>query len=203
MKTPWPRRLVSSFCLAAIAMIGMLLLRAPWPKDDFQDLRDSLSDHGSMLSAGHASLGKGASSCVFCHFSHQTKTQRPLWIKDGRLDSAAFGRESLQAGGVKTGLCLSCHDGIVAPALKTHSAAAAGSPRQFQTIDLGAGHPVGVDYLAAFQRSPDDYNDPVLSPRIVLEEGKVGCSSCHATHDLSAVSASSVRDEVCMDCHRR
>ncbi|HAZ09394.1 MAG TPA: hypothetical protein DCZ01_12955 [Elusimicrobia bacterium] len=178
-------------------------MRAPWPENDFKDLRDSMSDHGSMLSAGHASLGKGASSCVFCHFSHQTKIQRPLWMKEGRLDSSAFGRESLRVGGAKTGLCLSCHDGSIAPALKSHSSLAAGSRRQFQAIDFGAGHPVGVDYLAAFHRSPDDYNDPALNPKIILEEGKVGCPSCHVTHDLNAVSASNVRDEACMDCHRR
>jgi hypothetical protein len=44
-----------------------------------------------------------------------------------------------------------------------------------------------------------------MPPRtpIVLEEGKVSCLSCHATHDLGSVSVGSVRQEVCIECHRR
>lgn len=60
-----------------------------------------------------------------------------------------------------------------------------------------------MDYLAVFRMKPDSYNDPTPNPKIVLEEGKVGCSSCHATHDLASVSGSNVRHEVCIECHRR
>ncbi|OGS01761.1 MAG: hypothetical protein A2V88_12540 [Elusimicrobia bacterium RBG_16_66_12] len=199
MKTPRPRR------LAAIVVGALLYLaaRGPWPDGDFKDLRDSVGDHGSRLSAGHASLGAGASSCVFCHFPHQTKALRPLWLKEGKHDNADFGRDSLQGGASKSELCMSCHDGAVAPSLRAHFIDSSDDGSQSHASGAGSNHPVGADYLAAFRRDPESYNDPTLNPKIFLEEGKVGCVSCHATHDLSAVSVSSVRREVCIECHRR
>ena len=203
MKPPWPRRAAAFSGLALLALLVASALRSPWPEDDFKGLRDSVSDHGAMLSAGHSSLGQGADSCVFCHFPHQTKAMRPLWLKEGKMDAAVFGRDSLQAGGAQTGLCLSCHDGTVAPALRAHLVSSTDAGRHPHVEGSGNNHPVGVDYLTVFRLNPDAYNDPTLNPKIVLEEGKVGCVSCHATHDLSLVSAGNVRHEVCIECHRR
>ena len=200
MKTPWPRRLVALSGFTVLFILGAVLFRAPWPADDFKDLRDSVGDHGSMLSAGHASLGTGASSCVYCHLPHQAKSMRPLWLKEGNHDSTAFGRESMQAGGVQTDLCMSCHDGTVAPALRAHYGSSGSKAHQ---SGASANHPVGVDYLSVFRLKPDSYNDPTLNPKIILEGGKVGCVSCHATHDPSVVSAGNIRQEVCTECHRR
>lgn len=109
----------------------------------------------------------------------------------------------MQAGGGRTGLCLSCHDGVVASALRGHSTSTTGQRPHSKASTPAGSHPVGADYLEAFRRNPDDYNDPALSPKIVLEEGLVGCSSCHAAHDLGTVSAFNVREDVCMACHQR
>lgn len=201
MTNPRPRRLAAIAVLGAVSAFSYFTLSSPWSPDDFKDLRDSVSDHGAMLSAGHASLGAGASSCVFCHFPHQAKAMRPLWLKEGKPDDAAFGRDSFQAGGVKTELCMSCHDGTVAPALRAHFTSAVG--QQSHAPGSSSNHPVGVDYLAAFRMAPESYNDPTLNPKIILEEGKVGCVSCHVTHDPSVVSAGNLRHEVCIECHRR
>ena len=57
--------------------------------------------------------------------------------------------------------------------------------------------------MDAVRRDPNSYNDPATNSRIVLEDGLVGCVSCHATHDLSAVTAGNVRQDVCIECHRR
>jgi hypothetical protein len=145
-----------------------------------------------MLSAGHASFACGA-----CHIAHPAKAQRPLWQTQAASDPSLFVRESAAAGGVKTGLCMSCHDGTVAGTIKAHSLSADGAGLG---SNLGANHPVGGDYMAAVRRDPVSYNDPMSNTRIVLEDGKVGCISCHAAHD---VGAGSVRPEVCVDCHRR
>jgi hypothetical protein len=119
----------------------------------------------------------------------------PLW-QTGGGDSSQFIRDSAAVGGVKTGLCMSCHDGTIAGTITAHSATSGG-------MDLGANHPVGIDYLASVRRDPGSFRDPMMNDRIVLEEGKVACISCHATHDVGAVSGSSVRQEVCIECHRR
>lgn len=203
MQTPRPRRLAAIVMLGAISVFSYFTLRSPWSADDFKDLRDSVGDHFSALSAGHASLGKGVSSCVFCHFVHNTRAQRPLWLKEGRSETTAFSADSARFGGQKTGLCLSCHDGSVASTLSAHFGPSSSSRSRYQSLDLSAGHPVGVDYLTVSRARPDEYNDPTLNLKIVLEEGKVGCVSCHATHDPATLSASNVRQEVCIECHRR
>lgn len=202
MTNPWPRRLSFISVLVFLTFAVALLLRAPRTAGDLGDLRDAVSDHDAMLSAGHASLGQGASSCVYCHLAHVAKAQRPLWQTHGSIDAAAFTRESERAGGVKTGLCMSCHDGTIAGTIKAH-ALPSGSARHAAQGDLGANHPVGVDYMAAVRRDPGSYNDPAMNVRIVLEEGKVGCVSCHSTHDSGAVSAGNVRQDICTACHSR
>lgn len=201
MKTPWPRQFLFRLGLVLMTLVVALVLRSPRPKrsfSEFSNMRDAVGDHRALLSAGHAGF-----SCAACHFAHAAKAQRPAWQKQGGNDSALFVRDADTAGGVKTGLCMSCHDGTIASASQAHTVASGDARRPFQSMDMSASHPVGGDYMAAVRRDPDSYNDPVMNSRIVLEDGKVGCISCHATHDMSSVSASNVRHEVCLECHRR
>lgn len=188
--TPSLRRLPLLSALVFVSLVAALALRAPRPVEDVSDLRDSVGDHALLLSAGHASF-----SCGTCHIAHPAKAQRPLWQKQAAADPSLFVRESAAAGGVKTGMCMSCHDGTVAGTIKAHAVTASAGG-----MDLGANHPVGGDYMDAVRRDPVSFNHPASNTRIVLEDGKVGCISCHAAHDNSA---GSVRPEVCIDCHRR
>lgn len=196
---PWPRTLVVRSVLILAAIVVALAVRSPRfsrPPSGLGDLRDAVSDHKAMLSGGHASF-----TCATCHFAHAAKAERPLWQKQGTVDSSLFVRDSEAAGGVKTGLCMSCHDGTIAPTIKAHSV---GGVERVTALgaDPSANHPVGVDYLAALRRDPGSYNDPAMNHRIILEDGRVGCVSCHATHEVTA-SAGNVRPEVCLDCHVR
>lgn len=195
---PWPLQLIVRSVLVFTVLVAALALREPRRVEDFSDLRDSVGEHRALLSAGHASF-----SCATCHISHAAKALTPVWQKRGVNDSTLFVRDADAVGGVKTGLCMSCHDGTIASALKAHTSASGDLRQPYQSMDMGAGHPVGVDYNAAVRRDSASYNDPVMNNRIVLEDGKVGCISCHATHDISAVSAGNVRPEVCLECHRR
>ncbi|MBI4061907.1 MAG: hypothetical protein HY403_10795 [Elusimicrobia bacterium] len=195
---PWPRRFFICSALAASALVAALMTRAPRSVDGFSDLRDAVGDHRALLSAGHSAL-----ACASCHFAHPARAPQPLWQTQGGGDSSLFARESEQAGGSRTGLCMSCHDGAVAPSLQAHGGFPGGERFAALGPNPNASHPVGVDYMAAFRRDPGSYVDPAANPGIVLEEGKVGCMSCHAGHDVSAVSAGNVRQEVCIECHRR
>lgn len=189
---PWPRQFLFRSALVLATLVVALVLRAPSifrAPPSIPDLHDSVGDHATLLSKGHASF-----ACGVCHIAHPAKTVNPLW-QSGGGDSSQFMRDSAAVGGVKTGLCMSCHDGTIAATISAHSASGAGS-------GLGANHPVGMDYQAAVRRDPSSYNDPVSNGRIILEDGKVACISCHATHDTGAVSGSSVRHEVCIECHR-
>lgn len=194
---PWPRQFVVRVVLVLITLVAALALRAPRRVLEPADVRDSVSDHAMLLSKGHASL-----ACAACHISHPAKAQQPLWQPKAGTNSAVFVSDSQQAGGVKTGLCMSCHDGTVASPVSAHFVSAGGLA-EAAGLSMGANHPVGVDYMAAVRRDPMSFNDPASNPRIVLEDGTVGCVSCHAAHDISAMSASSLRHEVCIECHRR
>ena len=196
---PWPRQLIVRCVLGFVALLAARALRSPRVSrapSDLTDLRDAVADHKAMLSGGHASF-----NCATCHFSHAVKPERPLWQKQGSIDAQLFVRDSEAAGGVKTGLCMSCHDGTIAPTIKAHALANGGRVSALGA-DPSANHPVGVDYMAALRRDPGSYNDPNMNGRIILEDGMVGCVSCHATHDVTA-SAGNVRPEVCIDCHVR
>lgn len=189
---PWPRPLFIRSILVFTALVAALAIRTPRPVQRFPvDLRDSVGEHQALLSKGHASFACGA-----CHISHPAKTVSPLWQTQGAGDAGLFVRDSAAAGGVKTGLCMSCHDGTIARTITAHALTGGGT-------DLGANHPVGMDYLTAVRGNPGSFIDPASNPRIVLEDGKVSCISCHATHDISAVSGGNVRQEVCIECHRR
>ena len=188
---PWPRQVIVRSVLVFVALVAALSLRAPRRVERIPDLRDSVGEHRALLSAGHSSFACGA-----CHISHPAKAVTPLWQTQGVGDSSLFVREAAAAGGVKTGLCMSCHDGTIAPTITAHMASSGGT-------DLGANHPVGVDYLAAVRGNPGSFHEPSSNPAIVLEDGKVSCISCHATHDAGGFSGSSVRREVCIECHRR
>ncbi len=189
---PRPRSLIIRSALVFAALVAALAVRAPRRVETVpSDLRDSVGEHRALLSKGHASFACGA-----CHISHPAKAASPLWQKQDAVDASLFVRDSAAAGGVKTGLCMSCHDGTIAPAITAHMTSTGGA-------DLGANHPVGIDYAFAARRDPVSFNDPASNPRIVLEDGKVACVSCHAAHDIGSISGGSVRQEVCIECHRR
>lgn len=195
------RRSVLLLLFVAVAVTALVVRRASWSPDDFRDLHDSVAEHERLaLSPGHAALLESG-RCTVCHVSHSAQERRALWGGE-RASGAGFIPASIDSGGGKTGMCLSCHDGATARPLTAHAGPAYGMASAAGP-DMASAHPVGVDYMAAVRRDPGSYNDPFANPRIVLEDGKVGCVSCHATHDAATVAAGSVRHEVCVECHRR
>jgi hypothetical protein len=96
---------------------------------------------------------------------------------------------------------LSCHDGTLTRRMAAHlSASRPGEPER----DALSGHPIGVDFYAALQRHPADFNDP-RAMGASLENGSVGCTSCHIGHAAPGRRpgpSASLRDS-CPACHNQ
>jgi len=85
-----------------------------------------------------------------------------------------------------TRFCLGCHDGSVVPSV------------------VNAGHPIDIDYLQAQMLSRGKLkNIGLLDPAIKLDNGLVGCPSCHiSTSQLqSKVVMPTVGSQLCFGCH--
>lgn len=86
----------------------------------------------------------------------------------------------------ETRFCLGCHDGSVVPSVVT------------------TGHPIDIDYLQAQVLSRGKLkNIGLLDPAIKLDNGLVGCPSCHiSTSQLqSKVVIPTVGSQLCFACH--
>jgi hypothetical protein len=114
--------------------------------------------------------------------------------------------------------CMQCHNGSAGPQINMKHAE---TPMQFRG-HLSINHPVGMDYNRYAYKSPATYVAPVrMDKRILFEDGKVTCVSCHRTKSepatLSGVSQTQAsgqqcnvgigyttgpnRTRLCMGCH--
>lgn len=85
-----------------------------------------------------------------------------------------------------TRFCLGCHDGSVVPSV------------------VNAGHPIDIDYLQAQMLSRGKLkNISMLDPAVKLEDGLVGCPSCHlSTSQLqSRLVITNIGSRLCFSCH--
>lgn len=184
---------------------------------------ESRSDHAnklvgvdagdSILSAGlvgspHDFTQQGDASldlCTPCHTPH-------LPLPRGGADKGGGRILPYQSEGVALDsaslLCLSCHDGVIAPDVYTASHATQFAA-QFGASKLGAGllsgHPVGIEYPA---------NDSTYRPIAAVESagairlpgGRVQCISCHDPHNTGRHDGMLVRpnggSRLCLSCHR-
>jgi len=72
--------------------------------------------------------------------------------------------------------CMQCHSGNAGPRITMKHA---GTPMQFRG-HLSIDHPVGMDYNRYAYKNPDTYVVPArMDKRILFENGKVTCVSCH------------------------
>lgn len=152
-----------------------------------EDLRDALSDNGaSDVAQRHSRLvADPKAACALCHLPHRVQDRRPAWAGLEAGPSEAAG--SLP----DTAVCLSCH-----------SSPATGSLGSVP--GLRGNHPVGMDYRVAWMGHPDQYRSPDGNPDIRLEDGKVGCLSCHRLHaGGSAQARAGVVENACEACHNR
>lgn len=161
-------------------------------------------------------------TCSICHEMHKPAKMAPLWA---RQDPDATGWK-IQSHDVtydltdpanngfiaasdfvkaRSGMCLSCHDGVTA--ISNGVTMAAGVKANFGR-DLSENHNLGRSRTAAADGS--DAAIRANDDQVVAADGTVkyyiGCGSCHAMHDsktnLKLVrNAALVSGPVCLNCH--
>lgn len=181
--------------------------------------------------AGPAGTGAFSSdTCLPCHTPHNrdpnTKSaDAPLWNHElstvaaytlytgtgATLDATDMGNPS----GVSK-LCLSCHDGTVAP--DAFGGSAGGSVTMAGSTDLGTDlsddHPVSFTYNTALATTDGELVDPSqagssgLGGTIaadMLFVNKMECASCHDVHNTANVAKLLVKTNansaLCLTCH--
>lgn len=175
---------------------------------------------GTIVGSKHdlkAVAGTGGEICIVCHTPHNANTtasEAPLW--NHTLTEASYtlyASPTLNATAITqpTGvskLCLSCHDGTVAPDAFTDHAgtttiAAAGN----LGVDLKKSHPVSFTYDDAMAAADKELTLPSTLPAGWVNGGKFECSSCHDVHNKTGFSAMLLKENtasaLCLTCHTK
>jgi predicted CXXCH cytochrome family protein len=149
--------------------------------------------------------------CVFCHTPHNAAPASPLWNRELEprtyltYSSPTLDASPQQPTGT-TKLCLSCHDGTIAPGTVLNPAAgiamAGAAPPGFG-LDLSAHHPVSFAYHDSLPSSE------LVSPppeELTFGAGEVvQCTTCHDPHS-DRFGKFLVKDHrysaLCTTCHQ-
>ena len=151
---------------------------------------------------GSTSVRGGLQGATFCRSCHAARAEDGSRLAHAVRTGAAHTARPVQNRAPRTRPasldCEACHDGIIGED---------GHWTAQQRIASGGrdlGHPVGVDYSGAQTRSTTLTGAPMLDPAIALEDGTVGCTSCHDA--LSKIPKQLVIDNrgsaLCLACHR-
>jgi predicted CXXCH cytochrome family protein len=110
-----------------------------------------------------------------------------------------------------TNLCLSCHDGTVAPT-SMYNVSNGATVTAMSNItgsanigtDLSNDHPVNFDYDNALFLADGELRDPSTLTDTPLFNGTVQCASCHDAHDDSNTAFLVIDNQgsaLCLECH--
>ena len=179
------------------------------------------SQHDLTATGSGPVKSTATATCVFCHASHNiVPNVTPLW--DQTLSSLTYttytsstynsGAQTPTAGTSK--LCLSCHDGSVAPGLTVAKGVIPTSgtmkPVDVFGSNLSTGHPISMAAANDGQLTPSLFANPpsTSDPAVHLVSGKMECTTCHDPHVQNndpAVPMFLVRQNsggaLCLACH--
>jgi predicted CXXCH cytochrome family protein len=170
--------------------------------------------------------------CIFCHVPHNASTVAPLWNRRNPTTGIYTPYESSTTKGGTAGkmgqpngtslLCLSCHDGTIAPGeLLSRGATkvpmsgvdASGFLLPNTSGNLGTNlsddHPISFVYSAALATaSGGELASPLaLGAKVKLDaSGQMQCSSCHDPHDNTFpkfLVTSNTASALCVTCHTK
>jgi predicted CXXCH cytochrome family protein len=193
---------------------------------------DVLGQHQMSPGSGSSVTGGGA-GCIYCHAPHSgIGGVTPLW--DQKLSSATYipyttstyhqQGKAIPTIGYDSSLCLSCHDGTLAPG----STVVYGNMTMFGAMnqadlvgaaDISGQHPLQPQHpfsltlpiqdspdLAASLASQAKTNDPTGA--VSLVKGNLECTSCHDPHvqnkdliSLNFLVRDSSSGQLCLSCH--
>ena len=161
-------------------------------------LRDALiAREGADLETIHRRADIPEGTCGWCHLEQRPGAVRAMVNDPNRWLASTAPGSAAPTPAVTTGICLSCHDGSLAKSVP-HTLPGQRDPA---VEPGGANHPVGADYQSALMARPQQYHD-AASPGVSLEDGKVGCTSCHLGHVRNGrVEGPGLRADVCLSCH--
>lgn len=170
--------------------------------------------------------GLGSNACLYCHAPHSGQTKGPLWGQTYSGQTYSFYKsDTLQNTstqpelGKDSSLCLSCHDGTVAPGQLVPS----GTTTMYGTMTsilnpadpskLENSHPFSLklplkdsaDLVASIFQSQTTADD---TQAVKLVKGNVECTSCHNAHVQKIDPASpqflvrpNKNGDLCKSCH--
>ncbi len=157
--------------------------------------------------------------CIFCHAPHNSSADAPLWNRysSGAVYTSYTSSTAKASPGQPTGsskLCLSCHDGTVAPGTVRNRATeipVAGArlmpsgPTRIGT-DLADDHPVSFVYDESLRVRRGDLASPaLLAGSVKLDStGSLQCTTCHDPHDNrygSFLVEPATGSALCSTCH--
>ena len=165
------------------------------------------------LTGGH--LDGGSGPCDLCHTPHIANPKGSLWNleREDRAYRTYSSDTMLARSGQPDGsskLCLSCHDGSVAPLTRRGDRPV---PQAMKTlgVDLSDDHPISVPYAttgSSARLAPPDVAPSGLGRSISADlldrHGLVQCTSCHDPHgnDLGHfLVIPAEQDRLCRTCH--
>ena len=209
-----------AFCTAIL----LLFLCAKMPGQQING--DVLGAHDMSPAGGSPVTGGLSASCLYCHAPHSgVGGNTPLWNQT--LSTATYVPYSsttytekgnpLPPLGADSSLCLSCHDGTVAPgqtvAYKQIPMTGAMKAAAVFGTDLQGSHPFSL--VLPMKDAPDltmslaaqgKTSDPTGAVRLV--NGNIECTTCHNPHVKSIDTVNPnflVRDgssgQICLACH--
>lgn len=205
---------------------GVFLLAAGIIARGQQFSGDVLGSH-NLGPAGTSPVKGGLSApCLYCHAPHSALgAQAPLWNQTLTTQTYTTYQSTtdLETGatqpvlGSDSNLCLSCHDGSIAPGQtvaygKFSMSGSMAAADDFGT-NLASSHPFSL--VLPLKDSPDLvvslYNSGVTADptgAIKLIKGNVECTSCHNPHveatdpvGLNFLASNSSNGQLCLACH--
>lgn len=196
----------------------------------------SASLAGTIMGSAHDFRGyqwnRSGEICTPCHAPHSTRAlPAPLWnLETPTQTYIMYGKTGPPAPDVGEGrrtdgmskICLSCHDGIVAPDRYGGMADAGADLTGMDPVGThpSSNHPVSFIYDTALATADGDLFDPSTRPSglagstgtidaDMLFANRMECSSCHDVHNTKAVPGTKllVRDNagsvLCLTCHNK
>ncbi len=180
----------------------------------------SVTKHNLSLSGpGSVKAVEETQICVFCHVSHDSAPQGPLWNRrdSGRAYIPYSSSTTKASPGQPTGasmLCLSCHDGTIAVGdvlSQTSPINLMGDDSMLSgtgllEMDLSDDHPISFAYTEALAVTRGELVSParLTGPVNLDSDGQMQCTACHDAHDNTFgkfLVMPNRASGLCLSCH--